>query len=671
MAQAPSSSGSEQCIAVQCSTRNELVLDSLASNITEFVYDLEQGCSFDTWFSRYADLFEKDAAKLNDSAKVRLLLRKLNPAAHDRYTSFILPKLSEDFDFAETIKKLKTIFGTPVSTFNRRYQCLQTTNDEHEDFISYSCKVNRSCVDFKLQELKEDQFKCLIFVCGLKSAKDADIRMRSRAKINETQDITLEQVVEECKSLINLKQDMVLISNKSSSTSPSTNAVRIDPKQKFKGRFTERQDNTPKTPCWSCGGMHFSKECQFKEHKCRDCGKMCHREGYCACFTAKNRQKPAKFSNKTHQRSNPSDCIAITASGGKLHISDMFEAAISIGGVLKTCKIYMCGSNLNLNVLGSDAMDRFGLWDVPLSSICNLVHSSDGDSDIAELKSQFPDVFSSAMGLCKKTQVHLTLKPNAQPVFKPKRPVAYSVRSLVEEKLGRLESLGIITPVTYADWATPIVVVRRPYRSVRICADFSTGLNNALMPNSHPLPLPEDIFARMANCTIFGHIDLSDANLQVQVDDESRKLLVINTHKGLFRFNRLSPGIRTAPGEFQPIMDAMLSGIEYACPYLDDILVGGQTRDELKHNLKQVLARLHEYGFTVRIEKCSFFMNQVKYLGQLIDREGIHPDPEKIAAIISMPAPHDVPLKSFLRVLPKAGGSNKRQQGRIFSPDCK
>lgn len=161
---------------VQNTSRNELVLDSLASNITEFAYDLESGCSFDAWFSRYADLFEKDASKLDDDAKVRLLLRKLNPAAHERYTSFILPKLSREFSFDETVAKLKTIFGSPVSTFHRRYQCLQTAKDENEDFISYSCKVNRACVDFKLQELKEDQFKCLIFVCGLKSPKDADQR---------------------------------------------------------------------------------------------------------------------------------------------------------------------------------------------------------------------------------------------------------------------------------------------------------------------------------------------------------------------------------------------------------------------------------------------------------------------------------------------------------------
>lgn len=162
---------------IQNANRNELILDSLATNITEFAYDLEKGYSFDAWFSRYADLFEKDAAQLEDDAKVRLLLRKLSPSAHERYTSFILPKLSKEFSFEETVAKLRTIFGTPVSTFHRRYQCLQTTKDEDEDFISYSCKVNKACVDFKLQELKEDQFKCLIFVCGLKSPKDSDSDM--------------------------------------------------------------------------------------------------------------------------------------------------------------------------------------------------------------------------------------------------------------------------------------------------------------------------------------------------------------------------------------------------------------------------------------------------------------------------------------------------------------
>lgn len=118
------------------------------------------------------------------------------------------------------------------------------------------------------------------------------------------------------------------------------------------------------------------------------------------------------------------------------------------------------------------------------------------------------------------------------------------------------------------------------------------------------------------------YLDLSDAYLQVQVDEESSKLITINTHKGLYRLNRLSPGVKSAPGAFQQIMDTMLSGLPHVAPYLDDILVGGATYEEHKRNLNHVLHRLKEYGFTVKFEKCKFFMHQVKYLGQLLDKDG-------------------------------------------------
>ncbi|XP_055615045.1 uncharacterized protein K02A2.6-like [Toxorhynchites rutilus septentrionalis] len=674
--------------SVQNTNRNEYILDSLATNITEFVYDAEKGCSFDAWFSRYADLFEKDAAQLQDDAKVRLLLRKLSPTAHERYTSFILPKLSKEFTFDETIAKLKTIFGTPVSTFHRRYQCLQTTKDENDDFISYSCKVNRACVDFKLQELKEEQFKCLIFVCGLKSSKDSDIRMRLLSKINETNDITLEKVVEDCKSLINLKKDTVLIGGQTStSTVAATKAYRSrSPNHRKKGNWgnTKSKGDAPKTPCWCCGGMHFSSQCSFKEHKCRDCGQTGHKEGYCGCFKQRSKFNKGKQQHKPRHsnkivvvkdvkrsrryvetningvpvnlqldsgsditiiskqnwirvgapQTSPPDCQVQTASGSRLAIDAMFRASITIGNTQRE---------------GSDLLDEFGLWDVPFSSFCKLVDTKQEDQQIAELRAMFPDVFTERMGLCTKTQVHFTLKEGAQPVFRPKRPVSYGMEVVVEDELKRLEHLGIITPVTYADWAAPIVVVRKPDRSVRICADFSTGLNNVLESNSYPLPLPEDIFNRMANCTIFSHIDLSNAYLQVPVDEESRKLININTHKGLYRFNRLSPGIKSAPGAFQQIMDTMLSGIECTSPYLDDILIGGRNAEEHRRNLHLVLQRIQEYGFTVKIEKCRFFMHQVKYLGQLLDSEGIRPDPDKVKAIINMPPPNDVPtLRSYL-----------------------
>ncbi|XP_055584888.1 uncharacterized protein K02A2.6-like [Uranotaenia lowii] len=153
----------------------------------------------------------------------------------------------------------------------------------------------------------------------------------------------------------------------------------------------------------------------------------------------------------------------------------------------------------------------------------------------------------------------------------------------------------------------------------------------------------------MSGCKFFSHIDLSDAYLQVEVDQRDQQLLIINTHLGLFRYTRLSPGVKSAPGAFQKIIDTIIANLELCCGYLDDLIVGGRTVEEHNRNVDRILGKLEEFEFTVRIEKCNFNMRQVKYLGQILDGDGIRPDPDKTAAIASMPPPHDVPtLRSYL-----------------------
>lgn len=219
----------------------------------------------------------------------------------------------------------------------------------------------------------------------------------------------------------------------------------------------------------------------------------------------------------------------------------------------------------------------------------------------------------------------------------------------VNRELDRLEKLGIITPVTSAEWAAPVVVVRKPNGLVRICGDYSTGLNAALQSHDYPLLLPEDIFSRLANCTIFTKIDLTDAFLQVQIDPEYRPLLTINTHRGLYTYNRLPPGIKTAATAFQQLMDVMLAGIRGVSVYLDDIIIGGKTESEHDASVVEVLKRIEDYGFTLKAEKCAFRVQQIKYLGHIIDARGLRPDPEKVEAILKFPEPKDVSeVLSFL-----------------------
>lgn len=689
--------------------QNEFLIETLSRGINEFNYDPEAGVTFEAWFAKYEDLFEEDARNLDGPAKVRLLLRNLSTVAHKKYVNYILPKKAKEVSFEDTTKTLKSIFGRHTSLFNLRYQCLQLQKDSSDDYFTYAGTVNEKCEEFKLQEVTADQFKCLLFVCGLNSSKDADVRTSLLSKIESSSpaaQMTLHSLAEECQRLLNLKKDTAMIEmagNKSTvcALKQPTTSRTTDHQQQSDTHYQQQLD-MPSSPCWRCGDMHYSKHCSYIQHECKSCRKIGHKEGYCACFLPKSKKKrnfrnqdPAKAQgiysinqvNIAARRKfvtvginghpvklqldsaaditiissdvykllgSPAGSLAsvnvVNASGDNMNLIAEFNCNISLNDNIKEGRCFV--SNVkDLNLFGAEWIELFGLWDIPFNAVCNQVTVNHPKSAelVNRLQSQFSNVFSEGLGCCTKKKVSLKVKSGTKSVFRQKRPVPYASAEKIEAELDRLQSLGIISPISYSEWAAPIVAVRKPNGKVRICADYSTGLNDALESNQHPLPLPQDIFARLADKKIFSQIDLSDAYLQVEVCEESRKMLAINTHKGLFQFNRLSPGVKTAPGEFQHIVDNMIADLEGVSGYLDDIIVATDTLEEHIQQVEKLLTRIEEYGFHLKIEKSNFFMQQIKYLGFIIDTHGIRPDPEKIKPIITMPAPHDVQtLRSFL-----------------------
>lgn len=692
-------------IQVQVPANPESILDSLASNVKEFRYDTENSITFSSWFSRYEELFANDAARLDDQAKVRLLMRKLGIAEHERYCSFILPKTSKDFTFAETVAKLKGLFGASESLISKRYRCLQTAKSSTEDFVTYTCRINKTCVEFELGNLSEEQFKVLIFVCGLTSEADAEIRTRLLARIEEKNDVTLEQLSSECQRLLNLRHDTAMIEASSNTVNAIKQRFRKQPrpwKQPSSpsppSSSGENKKKVPPSPCWKCGSMHYVRDCRYKDYQCSMCKQCGHKEGYCDSDKktpkkrVKRRLRNVTVETKTVQVSvnnvrgrrkfvpvflngvavrlqfdsasditvvssetwkqlgqpptRPPSVNAKTASGDPLNLLSEFDCSITVNDVTQVATIYVVSQNLH--ILGLDLVEKFNLDTVPMNVFCRQVNDSSTPM-VERLKTAYPQVFSASLGRCTKTTVKLDLKPDQRPVFRPKRPVAYAMYQAVDEELDRLERLKILTPTDYSDWAAPIVVVRKASGAIRICGDYSTGLNDALQPHQYPLPLPQDIFVKLANCKVFSIIDMSESYLQVPVDDSTSTLLTINTHRGLYKVNRLAPGVKAAPGAFQQLVDTMLAGLEHTCGYIDDVIVGGKDEEEHWRNLNALFQRLQEFGFTVRLEKCSFGREQIKYLAHMLDQHGIRPDPAKVEAIKQMPAPKDVSeVRSFL-----------------------
>ena len=98
-----------------------------------------------------------------------------------------------------------------------RFNCLNITKSDSTDFSRYAGIVNRECDQFKITSITDAQFKCLIFVCRLRSAEDADIRTRILSKIEQNPDVTLQQVAVEYQRLVNLKYDSTMVQQSTAS----------------------------------------------------------------------------------------------------------------------------------------------------------------------------------------------------------------------------------------------------------------------------------------------------------------------------------------------------------------------------------------------------------------------------------------------------------------------
>jgi hypothetical protein len=263
---------------------------------------------------------------------------------------------------------------------------------------------------------------------------------------------------------------------------------------------------------------------------------------------------------------------------------------------------------------------------------------------------EFREIFESTeLGHCKNAKAKLVLKDGAVPRFFKPRPIPFALKEKVEEDLTRLEKLGVLTPIQSSEWAAPIVPVPKPNGSVRVCGDFKVTVNPWLDVDQYPLPRPEELFAALNGGQRFTKIDLSEAYLQIELDEDSRKLLVINTHKGLFQCNRLMYGVNSAPAIFQQKMDEILPRRNGVVCYMDDILVTGKSDSEHIENVRSVFDQLKRFGLKIRLEKCRFLQESVEYLGRIVDRNGIHVSPKKVSAIVELSAPKDQSqLRSFM-----------------------
>ena len=160
-----------------------------------------------------------------------------------------------------------------------------------------------------------------------------------------------------------------------------------------------------------------------------------------------------------------------------------------------------------------------------------------------------------------------------------------------------------------------------------------------------------DIFDQLRNAQYFSVFDLASGFHQVERHPEDRAKTAFSSPREHFEYLRMPMGIKNAPGTFQSLMDTVLKGRHGSevFVYLDDIVVCAENLEEHNKKARRLFDRLRDDNLKFQQDKCDFLRTQVAYLGHIIGRDGVKPNPAKINTIRKFPRPTTVrAIRQFL-----------------------
>ena len=186
----------------------------------------------------------------------------------------------------------------------------------------------------------------------------------------------------------------------------------------------------------------------------------------------------------------------------------------------------------------------------------------------------------------------------------------------------------MIAPQNESEWASPSFIMPKKDGTVRFLGDFRE-LNKRLIRTPYPLPKVKDMLEDCKGFTYVTALDLNMGYYTIRLDPTAQKICTIIFPWGKYSFLRLPMGVAGAPDIFQSKISGLMEGLMYVKAYIDDLLVltKGSFEDHLK-KLSVVLRRLKDAKLRVKAPKLTFAATEIEYLGYVLTRNGIKPQPE-------------------------------------------
>nr|GEW83291.1 putative reverse transcriptase domain-containing protein [Tanacetum cinerariifolium] len=203
----------------------------------------------------------------------------------------------------------------------------------------------------------------------------------------------------------------------------------------------------------------------------------------------------------------------------------------------------------------------------------------------------------------RQVEFQIDLVPGAAPVAHALYRLAPSELQELSTQLQELSDKGFIRPSS-SPWGAPVLFIKKKDGSFQMWS------------------------------RVYSKIDLRSGYHQLRVREEDIPETVFRTHYGQYEFQVMSIGLTNTPVVFMDLMNRVCKSYldKFMIVFIDDILIYSKRKEEYAEHLKLILELLKEKLYA-KFSKCDFWLSRVKFLGHVIDSEGIHVDPAKIESI--------------------------------------
>ena len=237
---------------------------------------------------------------------------------------------------------------------------------------------------------------------------------------------------------------------------------------------------------------------------------------------------------------------------------------------------------------------------------------------VRALLEKYSSMWDGKLGEIKLTEHRIDLMPDARPFAQPPYRAGPKARQIEQEHVDKMIREGVIEPAQSA-WASPVVLVPKSDGSLRFCVDCRR-LNAISIRNSYPLLRMDESIDSLGEASVFPTIDCNSGYWQISVRKQDRDKTAFVCHAGLYRYKRMPFILTNAPATFQRTLEILLSPYKWrSClVYLEDIIIFSKSVEEHFQHVKDILTTFKGAVISLKLKKCSFFTNTVKYLGHII-----------------------------------------------------